>query len=194
MGVRGRLSPPTGPGAGPLRGFRGGAPVCLPACLSASPFFRFKYHHEKERVMGLTNRKKRFVEEYLVDMNGAEAAKRAGYSEKGASRAAYRLLHEPAVQTALEAARAGVSARTGVDADYVVRSLVEIVERSMQRVPVLTARGEQMVDEEGRGVWRFDARSANKALELLGRHLGMFTDRIEADVRESVKVVLFGGE
>ena len=62
--------------------------------------------------MGLTDRKKRFVEEYLVDMNGAEAARRAGYSEKGASQAAYRLLHEPAVQAALVEARAGVSARS----------------------------------------------------------------------------------
>ncbi len=144
--------------------------------------------------MGLTIRKKRFVEEYLVDMNGTEAAKRAGYSAKSAAQAAYRLLHDPGVCMALEAARSEVSERVGVDAEYVVRSLVEIVERSMQRVPVLTARGEQLVDEEGRGVWRFDARSANKALELLGRHLGMFTDRIEADVREGVKVVFCGGE
>ena len=61
-------------------------------------------------------------------------------------------------------------------------------------VPEYADGAPEMVDEEGRGVWRFDARSADKALELLGRHLGMFTDRIEADVRESVKVVLFGGE
>ncbi len=41
MGGRGRLSPPTGPGAGPLRGFRGGAPVCLSFCLPVCLHLRF---------------------------------------------------------------------------------------------------------------------------------------------------------
>ena len=140
--------------------------------------------------MELTNKQKRFVEEYLVDMNGAAAARRAGYSEKSAT----RLLRRPGGRAALEAARSELSARVGVEADYVVNALVEIVERCMQREPVRTARGEQATDEEGRGVWRFDAKSTNRALELLGRHLGMFTDKVETDVNENVKVVLFGGD
>ena len=144
--------------------------------------------------MELTNKQKRFVEEYLVDMNGAAAARRAGYAQKSAAGSATRLLHNPGVRAALDAARSERSARVGVEADYVVNALVEIVERCMQREPVRTARGEQATDEEGRGVWRFDAKSANRALELLGRHLGMFTDKMETDVNEKVKVVLFGGD
>jgi hypothetical protein len=52
----------------------------------------------------------------------------------------------------------------------------------MERAPVMAGRGEnaqQAVDDEGRHVWTFDATGANKAFELLGKHLKLFTDKIE---------------
>lgn len=52
----------------------------------------------------------------------------------------------------------------------------------MQRAPVTDRKGEQVTDEEGRAVWTFDAKNANRALELLGKHLGIFTDKIRAEV------------
>ena len=142
----------------------------------------------------LTDKQRRFVDEYLVDLNGTKAAIRAGYSEKNADKIGSQLLGKSGVRAAIVAAQAERSARVSVSADYVLSNLVEIVERCMQRAPVLTMKGEQVVDDEGRNVWRFDAKGANKSLELLGKHLGMFTDKIEADVSADVRVVLFGGE
>lgn len=142
----------------------------------------------------LTPKQQRFVEEYLVDLNATQAAIRAGYSARNADKIAFQLLGKTRVAEAIAAAKAERSARVSVSADYVVNNLVEIVERCMQRAPVLTMKGEQVVDDEGRNVWRFDAKGANKSLELLGKHLGMFTDKIEADVKQDVKVVLFGGD
>lgn len=142
----------------------------------------------------LTAKQQRFVEEYLVDLNATQAAIRAGYSARTANEQAARLLAKVSVSQAVAAAQAERSARVSVSADYVVNNLVEIVERCMQRAPVLTMKGEQVVDDEGRNVWRFDAKGANRSLELLGKHLGMFTDKIEADVKQDVKVVLFGGD
>lgn len=142
----------------------------------------------------LTPKQQRFVEEYLVDLNATQAAIRAGYSSRNADKIAFQLLGKTRVAEAIAAAKAERSARVSVSADYVVNNLVEIVERCMQRAPVLTMKGEQVVDDEGRNVWRFDAKGANKSLELLGKHLGMFTDKIEADVKQDVKVVLFGGD
>ncbi len=142
----------------------------------------------------LTPKQQRFVQEYLIDLNGAGAARRAGYSERNADNIAHELLGKTQVRDAIVAAQAERSARVAVSADYVVRTLIEVVERSMQRAPVVTMRGEQVVDEEGRSVWRFDGKTATRALELLGRHLGLFTEKIEADVRQDVKVILFGGE
>ena len=142
----------------------------------------------------LTPKQQRFVQEYLIDLNGAGAARRAGYSERNADNIAHELLGKTQVRDAIVAAQAERSARVAVSADYVVRTLIEVVERSMQRAPVVTMRGDQVVDDEGRSVWRFDGKTATRALELLGRHLGMFTDRLESDVKQNVKVVLFGGE
>lgn len=142
----------------------------------------------------LTPKQQRFVEEYLVDLNATQAAIRAGYSARNADKIAFQLLGKTRVAEAIAAAQAERSARVSVSADYVVNNLVEIVERCMQRAPVLTMKGEQVVDDEGRNVWRFDAKGANKSLELLGKHLGMFTDKIEADVKQDVRVVLFGGD
>ena len=142
----------------------------------------------------LTAKQRRFVDEYLVDLNGTKSAIRAGYSERNADKIAFQLLGKTRVAEAIAAAQAERSARVSVSADYVVNNLVEIVERCMQRAPVLTMKGEQVVDDDGRNVWRFDAKGANKSLELLGKHLGMFTDKIEADVSANVKVVLFGGD
>ena len=142
----------------------------------------------------LTPKQQRFVEEYLIDMNGTQAAIRAGYSARTANEQAARLLAKDSISQAVAAARAERSSRVAVSADYVLSNLVEIVERSMQRAPVLTTRGKQACDEDGNALWRFDAKAANKALELLGKNLGMFTDKIEADVSANVKVVLFGGD
>ena len=83
--------------------------------------------------------------------------------------------------------------RTAITADYVLHSLHEIAQRCMQKSPVMT-KGEQAIDEEGRHLWTFDARNAIRALELIGRHMGMFNDKnkeqeqIPEDVKISIAV------
>ena len=130
----------------------------------------------------LTDKQTAFVREYLVDLNATQAAIRAGYSERTASRIGPQLLGKTCVREAIEKAQAKRARRVEVTQDYVIENLVEIVERSMQRAPVLDRKGEQVTDEEGRAVWTFDAKGANRALELLGKHLGIFTDKVKAEV------------
>lgn len=127
----------------------------------------------------LTPKQQRFVEEYLVDLNATQAAIRAGYSARTANEQAARLLAKVSISQAIAAAMEERSKRVEIDADYVLKNLVEIIERSMQRAPVLTMKGEQVVDDEGRSVWRFDGKNAIRALELLGKHKGMWTDKVE---------------
>lgn len=122
----------------------------------------------------MTRKQEVFVQEYLIDLNATQAAIRAGYSQKSAQEQAARLLSNVMVQKAINVAMTEREKRLGVHQDYVISNLLEIVERAMQRAPVCNSRGEQVVDEEGRNVWTFNAKDANKALELLGRHLGMF--------------------
>lgn len=130
----------------------------------------------------LTDKQTAFVREYLVDLNATQAAIRAGYSERTASRIGPQLLGKTCVREAIEKAQAKRARRVEVTQDYVLSNLVEVVERTMQRVPVLDRKGEQVTDEEGRAVWTFDAKGANRALELLGKHLGIFTDKVKAEV------------
>lgn len=130
----------------------------------------------------LTDKQKEFVRQYLVDLNATQAAIRAGYSVKTAYRQGADLLQKTSIREAIEKAQAKRARRVEVTQDYVLSNLVEVVERTMQRAPVTDRKGEQVTDEEGRVVWTFDAKNANRALELLGKHLGIFTDKIRAEV------------
>jgi phage terminase small subunit len=130
----------------------------------------------------LEPKQRRFVDEYLVDLNATQAAIRAGYSRRTAEQIGYENLRKPVIAAAVEAAQAARAERLGVSQDYVVDNLTEIVERCMQRAPVMArdAKGmAQTTDAEGRHVWQFDARGALGGLNLLGKHLGMFAERVE---------------
>lgn len=116
---------------------------------------------------------RQFVSEYIVDFNGTQAAIRAGYSPRTAYSIASENLTKPEVQLAIQETIEKRMERTEVTQDYVVDRLYKIVERCMQGTPVLDKEGKPV------GRWTFQANSANRALELLGKHQGMFIDRSE---------------
>lgn len=121
-----------------------------------------------------------FCREYLIDFNASAAARRAGYSERTANEQGSRLLTKASVQMEIRRLIDERTRRVEIDADWVVKNLVENVQRSMQAVAVR--------DSEGNPIeYRYNGAVANKALELLGKHLGMFLDkhRIEQGVQQS---------
>ena len=119
----------------------------------------------------LTPKQTRFVEEYLLDLNAAAAARRAGYSEKNADSIAAQLLSKPKVFEAVQSAVAARSAKAEITAEYVLENLKRLSERCMS-------------EEE------FAPSAAARALELLGKHLGLFSDRVELSGSLSVLGVL----
>lgn len=119
----------------------------------------------------LTPKQARFVEEYLLDLNAAAAARRAGYSEKNADSIAAQLLSKTKVFEAVQSAVAARSAKTEITAEYVLENLKRLSERCMSK-------------EE------FAPSAAARALELLGKHLGLFSDRVELSGSLSVLGVL----
>ncbi len=123
--------------------------------------------------MSLTDRQSRFVQEYLLDLNATQAAARAGYSVKTANEQGARLLANVSVAQAVRQAQAARAERTQLTQDWVLERLRETVERCMQAEPVKDSEGGST------GLYKFNAAGANKALELIGKHLGMFIEKHE---------------
>jgi len=121
----------------------------------------------------LTAKQKMFVAEYLIDLNATQAAIRAGYSPRTANEQGARALANVSIQEAIEEAKRGRQEKLNLDAQWVLKRLKDISDRCMQADPVL--------DREGKptGEWRFDSSGANKSTELIGKHLAMFTDKVD---------------
>ena len=126
----------------------------------------------------LNKRQRRFVAEYLIDLNATQAAIRAGYSKHTAGSQGFDLLRKPEIQAAVGMKTQKQIEKVDISAEYVLKGLKEVGERCMTRVPVMVRGGRhlaQKTDANGEGVWEFDSAGANRALEPLGKHLAVFT-------------------
>lgn len=129
---------------------------------------------KKDNPHGLNNKEAQFGREYLIDLNQTQAAIRAGYSEKTANVKGSQLLAKVNIQAFIVELIAERVERTEINSDSVLKDIQEIKERCMQKAPVLTRKGEHVEDEDGNKIWRFDSAGALKALEMLGKHVGIF--------------------
>ena len=131
----------------------------------------------------MTPKHKRFVSEYLVDLNATQAAVRAGYSKKTAYSIGQENLSKPEIAKAITAAMTKRSERTEVTQDYVITSIMETMERCKQAEAVKYQNGDQVFVDTPDGkrapAYKFEASAVLKGAELLGRHLAMFTDKTE---------------
>jgi len=132
----------------------------------------------------LTDKERRFCEEYIVDYNAKRAATIAGYTADWAGEAGYQVLQRPDVIEYLNHLKGEQTIRTKVNADYVLNAIVETLERCRQEVrPVHTKSGGVFVVQDANGepanAFKFDAKNVLKAAELLGKHLAMFTDVVD---------------
>lgn len=118
---------------------------------------------------GLTAKQQRFVEEYLVDLNGSAAARRAGYSERTANRMASENLSKPDLATAIFERRAKLAEQTGRTVAAVMADIGRVRDDAMKPVTDPDTGEKVMLSH----------KDALKALELEGKHLGAFTDKLQ---------------
>lgn len=131
--------------------------------------------------MALQARQKLFVEEYLKDLNATRAAERAGY--KHPLQQGPRLLGNVGVAQAIQAAQAERARKAKIDATWVLEKLIENRARAAQATPVLDREGNPT------GEYRYEGSVVNKALELIGKHLGMYRDVVEHQGQQRIIVV-----
>lgn len=155
----------------------------------------------------LTAKQQRFCDEYLIDLNATQAAIRAGYSEKNADKIASELLGKTRVQEQIQKRKADRVERTEITQDMVLRELAAIAFAdatdyvNVVMKPYLTESGDEVflpdvaVTEtgeltplqkkaiagikQGKNGIELKLNDKTRALELLGKHLGMFTDKVE---------------
>jgi phage terminase small subunit len=138
----------------------------------------------------LTPKQKRFVDEYLIDLNATQAAVRAGYSKKTAYSTGQRLLKKVEVQEMVQKRNLDRERRTEITQDRVLQELASIGfakgtdyasidstgRVALKSTDSLTTQQKAAVisiKETQSGV---EVKIADKvkALELLGKHLGLF--------------------
>ncbi|MGV6945023.1 terminase small subunit [Sphingobacterium kyonggiense] len=129
----------------------------------------------------LTDKQERFCQEYLIDLNATQAAIRAGYSEKTARQIGEQNLSKLDIQARLKELQEARQERTQVTQDYVLKTIVDTVERCKQAEPVMIKEDGVWVES---GEYKFDSQAVLKGAELLGKHLAMWTDKtkIEGDL------------
>jgi phage terminase small subunit len=140
----------------------------------------------------LTPKQVRFVEEYLVDLNGTQAAIRAGFSVRNAGRIAHQLLGKTRVAHAIRAAMRGRARRTQVTADNVLLELAKLAfSNALQFVEwdgaAVRLKNSRHLDRDAAaciaevtqtpatGV-KLKLHSKTQALEALAKHLGLYKD------------------
>lgn len=156
----------------------------------------------------LTPKKRRFINEYLIDLNAAQAAIRTGYSKRTARAAGARLLTDVDVAAGIKAAQAALAERTAITQDKVIRELAKIgfsdcrklydqfgnlkpiheldddAAAALAGIETEQKASRETDDDESDQVILTTVRKVKRwdkvrALELLGKQLGMFVEHVE---------------
>ena len=132
--------------------------------------------------MAITEKQKKFVEEYLIDLNATQAAIRAGYSVKNAGKIGHELLERTRISNEVTRKSAERSRRTGINADRVLIELAKIA--FVNADDVIESKDATLKENASRDDLAAIQSIKLKALDMLGRHLGMWNDKLQVSGME----------
>ena len=153
----------------------------------------------------MTDRQKRFCDEYLIDLNATQAAIRAGYSPNAAREIGCENLTKPNIKNTIDKALAERSKRTGLNAERVITELAKIAfvnpadvidfvsatvlcDANRDDTAAISSVKVKTISSEDGDITEREVKTYDKikALELLGKHLGLFTEKIDVDSKQQV--------
>lgn len=138
----------------------------------------------------LTDKEELLAHEYLVDLNQTRAYMRV-YPDalyNSAKTESSKAFTNPNLRSRIRELMDLRSKDTLVDAKYVLENLIAIAEKCQQEEPVMVWNPDTKQMEET-GEYKFDSIGANKALELIGKHLAIFTDKTEVKNTGGIKII-----
>lgn len=154
----------------------------------------------------MTDRQRKFADEYLVDCNATQAAIRAGYSEKTAYSIGDENLKKPEIKKYIEEQLEKISSEKIADATEVMEYLTSVMRREKFEniVVTLTKEKSKYVNDENGTPRKHTTKEevaqiieipsklsdANKAAELIGKRYGLFTEKV--NMTGAVPVVISG--
>ena len=139
--------------------------------------------------MKLTEKQKRFCDEYLIDLNATQAAIRAGYSKKTAKIIGNENLTKPYLKNYIEQQLKKIEDKSIADATEVMKYLTSVMRNELKE-EVVVIEGEGEGCSSARIVKKdMSAKDRNKAAELLGKRYRLFTEKVEVDGVQQVQIV-----
>ena len=154
----------------------------------------------------MTEKQKRFCDEYLIDLNATQAAIRSGYSAKTAKQIGQQNLTKLDIQEYINKRLAEKEAELIADQDEVLQTLTRVLRRQEMYTVVVTCKERSSkYDEKGKKVTiekevpqlvqvPTKVSDLNKAAELLGKRYALFTDKVETDVDMDLNITIDYGE
>ena len=154
----------------------------------------------------MTEKQKRFCDEYLIDLNATQAAIRSGYSAKTAKQIGQQNLTKLDIQEYINKRLAEKEAELIANQDEILRTLTRVLRRQeMDTVVVTCKERSSKYDEKGKKVTiekevpqlvqvPTKVSDLNKAAELLGKRYALFTDKVETDVDMDLNITIDYGE
>ena len=164
----------------------------------------------------MTPKQARFVQEYMVDLNGTQAAIRAGYSEKTAQEIASENLSKPIIASAIESHQADRAANVGIDAEWVLRRYKLLANFNIRKFLTVHPNGRayydfaNATDDDWYCISEYTAKTIathngpipvdevklkaydkSRALEMIGKHVNVqaFKERVDHAVFIQVQKV-----
>ena len=120
----------------------------------------------------LTGKQRMFIKEYLVDLNATGAALRSGYSKKTAYAVGFENLRKPKIAEGIQEEMDKRALEVHITAEDVLKDIIDTRLQCQGKMSYIDAQGNQRMDTAA-------VNGRMKANELLGKHLVMFTDKIE---------------